>query len=331
MGKILHFAFVVMVTTAAATALLASLNFATLDRIKSMDMKTQTEARNTALSDAVKFDESKEITSGNTKFIPGMDSSGKIIGYVATVNSPGYGAKGIVYVLGIGTDGKVKGMKVTDATAETPGLGSNVTKEEWQKHWTGKDKNYQFDKSVDGFAGATISPKGVYSGMIAALKDFDGISSAVSNTDSNKTVVDETAKIIEGGVYLDNGKAEKSGDNLFTPVFGVEGIILGYITEVSCKGYGNKPIKFILGIGIDGKVKKLKITDVSGETPDIGQNVVTEEWQDHWIGKDKEYKFNKSVDVTAGATYTSKGICDGMNSALQNFTKVKGAQANGQK
>ena len=69
-----------------------------------------------------------------------------------------------------------QGLKITDATTETPGLGTNVLREEWQKHWAGKDESYEFDKSKDGFAGATISPKGVYTGIKATLKDFKSIS-----------------------------------------------------------------------------------------------------------------------------------------------------------
>lgn len=176
MRKIIHFAFVVMVATGVATAVLASLNFATINRIKEMDLKTQTEARETALAEAVKFDETKPVVSGNSKFVPGYDSKGNIAGYVATVKSQGYGANGIVFVLGIGIDGKIKGMKITDATTETPGLGTNVLNEVWQRHWIGKDKSYEFDKQVDGFAGATISPKGVYTGIKSTLENFEAVS-----------------------------------------------------------------------------------------------------------------------------------------------------------
>lgn len=176
MGKIFHFAFVVMVTTAIATGILASLNFATQGRIKEMDLKTQMEARKSALPEAVKFDEKKSIKCGNSSFIPGYNQNGEITGYVSTVKAQGYGANGIVFVLGVSKDAKIKGLKITDVTTETPGLGTNVLREEWQKHWAGKDESYEFDKSKDGFAGATISPKGVYTGIKATLKDFKSIS-----------------------------------------------------------------------------------------------------------------------------------------------------------
>ena len=101
MGKIFHFAFVVMVTTAIATGILASLNFATQGRIKEMDLKTQMEARKSALPESVKFDEKKSIKCGNSSFIPGYNQNGEITGYVSTVKARGYGANGIVFVLGV--------------------------------------------------------------------------------------------------------------------------------------------------------------------------------------------------------------------------------------
>lgn len=37
----------------------------------------------------------------------------------------------------------------------------------------GKDASYEFNKSADGFAGATISPNAVYTGIKRALNSFN--------------------------------------------------------------------------------------------------------------------------------------------------------------
>lgn len=185
MGKVIHYALVVMITAALSTAILGILNYSTMSRLEEMDKKTQAEARKTALADAVSFDETKKKNIDEIDFIPGLDANNVVIGYVATVNSPAYGAKGVTFVLGIGMDGTVKGIKITDSTGETPGLGTLINKEEWLNHWKGKNITHTFITKVfpegDAFAGATISPKGVYNGMQKALKAFEAIKGGNAN------------------------------------------------------------------------------------------------------------------------------------------------------
>lgn len=185
MGKVIHYALVVMITAALSTAILGMLNYSTMSRLEEMDKKTQSEARKIALSDAVGFDETKKKNIDGIEFIPGVDANNAIVGYVATVNTPAYGAKGVTFVMGIGMDGTIKGIKITDSTGETPGLGTLINKEEWLSHWKGKDITYSFVKKVfpegDAFAGATISPEGVYKGMQKALKAFEAVKGGIAN------------------------------------------------------------------------------------------------------------------------------------------------------
>ena len=56
---------------------------------------------------------------------------------------------------------------------ETPGLGAKVMDKAWQAIWIGRDSSYTFNKSTDAFAGATISPTAVYTGMMRALTVYD--------------------------------------------------------------------------------------------------------------------------------------------------------------
>jgi len=43
----------------------------------------------------------------------------------------------------------------------------------WQDSWAGRDSSYEFNKSTDAFAGATISPNAVYNGLIKTLKVYE--------------------------------------------------------------------------------------------------------------------------------------------------------------
>lgn len=56
---------------------------------------------------------------------------------------------------------------------ETPGLGSRISGLKWQSMAIGRDASYKFNKAVDGFAGATISPEAVYTGIKRALDSFN--------------------------------------------------------------------------------------------------------------------------------------------------------------
>lgn len=127
-------------------------------------------ARTLVLPQAQSFDESQAIQKDDFLFIPGFDGNKKVVGYVVSVNQGGYGGN-INFSLGIDLAGKVTGLKVMNHQ-ETPGLGAKITGEEWQKLWIGRDKEYKFDKSVDAFAGATVSPNAVYSGIIRTLSAY---------------------------------------------------------------------------------------------------------------------------------------------------------------
>ena len=113
-------------------------------------------------------DFTSKVIAENTKKI--VNAAGEVVGYVASVTEPGYGGD-INFVVGINNDAKITGLNVV-TSSETPGLGAKINEKEWQEHWIGKDATYEFNKSVDAFAGATISPKAVYTGVIKALNTY---------------------------------------------------------------------------------------------------------------------------------------------------------------
>jgi hypothetical protein len=74
----------------------------------------------------------------------------------------------------VNVKGMAKVKKIVDSK-ETPGLGAKINNLGWQKSWLGRDKNYEFNKSVDAFAGATISPRAVYRGIKKTLAEFEKV------------------------------------------------------------------------------------------------------------------------------------------------------------
>ena len=156
-NRYIHFGIVLGLIAAISAGLLGGVNDFTSKVIAENTKKIVNEARKEVLPEASDFKEEEA-------------NAGEVVGYVASVTEAGYGGD-INFVVGIDKDAKVTGLNVV-TSSETPGLGAKINGKEWQEHWIGKDATYEFNKSVDAFAGATISPKAVYTGVIKALNTY---------------------------------------------------------------------------------------------------------------------------------------------------------------
>lgn len=170
-NRFVHYGIVLLVIAAVSAGILGLVNDFTKTVIAENNERAQNEAKRQVLAAASEFRAEEAVTSEGLEFIPGYDANGKKVGYVTTVAQPGY-AGDITFILGVNLDGEITGVRVTNQ-AETPGLGAKIADVEWQDHWIGKDSSYEFNKSVDAFAGATISPTAVYTGLIRALKAYE--------------------------------------------------------------------------------------------------------------------------------------------------------------
>lgn len=174
MNRLVHYGAVLLIIAGLAAGLLSAVNSVTAPQIEKINKEIVNNARKEVLPQASTFKAEEGVVAGDETFIPGYDESGALVGYASTVNTNGYSGN-IAFVLGLDLDGTITGLKVT-SQSETPGLGTNIEKPEWQKIWIGRDKTYEFEKQVDGFAGATITPKAVFTGVKKATKDFEGVS-----------------------------------------------------------------------------------------------------------------------------------------------------------
>lgn len=170
-NKFLHFGIVLFVIAAISGGILGFVNKFTKEVISQNQKIEIDSARRRLLTNAVEFKEDKKVISENFEFIPGYGKDGEIVGYVTEITEDGYAGK-ILFVIGIDMNGKITGLNVIE-NQETANLGARITEEDWQNHWIGKDSSYEFNKSVDGFAGATISPNAVYSGLMKALRAYE--------------------------------------------------------------------------------------------------------------------------------------------------------------
>lgn len=170
-NRLIHYGIVLMLIAALSAGILALANNKTSPIIDKMKIDLKENARKEVLKKASKFED--KIKIDDYEFIKAFDENNNLIGYVVETKESGY-ADIIEFILGIDKTGKITGLKVI-SMKETPGLGAKIENKDWQEKWVGRDKNYMFNKSVDAFAGATISPNAVYTGIKKVLNSFEKI------------------------------------------------------------------------------------------------------------------------------------------------------------
>ncbi|MEE1054130.1 MAG: FMN-binding protein [Acutalibacteraceae bacterium] len=158
------------------TLALSSANLLTENKIKALAQENQ----NKAMSKLIKADSYNEQTDeidGEEITYTTAENSDGIIGYIFTVDVNGYGGA-LSVMTAINTDGTVAAIEILDASNETPGLGQNVTKQDFYTQYSGvksgvevvKDGTGSADNNtVNAVTGATISSKAVTKSVNTAL------------------------------------------------------------------------------------------------------------------------------------------------------------------
>ena len=110
--------------------------------------------------------------------------------------------------------------------------------------------------------------------------------------------------------------------------------IVGYAFKTSANGYGGT-VKVIVGINTNGAVTGIEITDISGETPGLGQNVAKADFSTQFKEKSKALSVvkqnpgNNEIKAVTGATISSKAVTTAVNTALELYkTATKGGATN---
>ncbi|MGF6906944.1 RnfABCDGE type electron transport complex subunit G [Fusobacterium sp. PH5-44] len=170
-NKFIHYGLVLFIIAGTSAGILGLVNSKTKPVIDANNQKKEDSARIEVLSEAVGFDVNQIIRVGEYEFIPGYNDKKELVGYVVKGTSNGYGGP-MELIIGISLSGKITGLNVL-SQKETSNLGDRITGEAWRNSWKGRDVNYEFNKSVDAFAGATVSPTAVYNGIKAMLKAFE--------------------------------------------------------------------------------------------------------------------------------------------------------------
>lgn len=109
----------------------------------------------------------------------------------------------------------------------------------------------------------------------------------------------------------------KKGNYEFIPLY-ENGEIDSYIVYTSTKGHSKAMIYYMIHIDEKGKINKLKIIK-HRETIGLGAKISNTDWQNMWIGRDKNYEFETKTDAFAGATFTSYNLYKSIKDVLDKI------------
>ncbi|MBQ7728700.1 MAG: RnfABCDGE type electron transport complex subunit G [Clostridia bacterium] len=185
MKQIVKNTIVLLVITLVAGSLLAATYAITKNPIKQAEEQAEKEAFLAVFPEASEFQDAEgpfhdtdSLTVGSVKRAKG--TNGEELGVAVKVTtSAGYGGD-IAMVIGIKTDGTVSGLKILSASNESPGLGANCLKPEFQEQYAGKKTGLTYSKTgaedneIDAISGATITTRAVTSAVAAVLDMYEG-------------------------------------------------------------------------------------------------------------------------------------------------------------
>ena len=172
----LKLGFILFIITAIASGVLAYLNTLTQPIIEENQRVAQEKARKEVLPSAFTFEEvfDEEVVGEPTYHI-GKDAEDNIVGYTFVASLYGYSGD-VKTMVGVNTDLVIEKIKII-SQAETPGLGANCEKPEFQEQFSGKQKTeMKVDKdggTIVSLTGATITTRTIANSIKATMNKLD--------------------------------------------------------------------------------------------------------------------------------------------------------------
>ena len=100
-----------------------------------------------------------------------------------------------------------------------------------------------------------------------------------------------------------------------------DGADAGYCVEVGPTGFGGA-VDTMVGISAEGEITGISVIAAAGETPGLGANCTTPEFQSQFAGQPADgsvavTKDGGSITAITGATITSRAVSEGVNAAVK--------------
>jgi electron transport complex protein RnfG len=358
-NEMVKLGFVLFLIAAIAAGILSVSNLITSDLIAMAEEAASSgpEVAGAVISGGVKFenidtDLIENISSKNEKFVDAkkvLDKDGNEIGYAVRTLSvmPGYGGDMELYV-GISSDGEIAGIKVL-SLQETPGLGTNVEKKDFQDQYIGKASDSVLqtvktppsnDSEISALAGATFSSMSFTSAINNATSIYNSYlkegAEIGNDEDKELTEADIANMLVASGnsfEEIDSAIIDtiKAGNNKFVDAMVVldeSGAEIGYAVRTLSKiaGYGGN-IEISVGIDKNNIITGI-IVESMNETPGFGSKVADDEFKSQFLNKGIEDEFkivlgnafaDNEIDSLAGATMSSNSFASAVNNALEIY------------
>ncbi len=160
---------------------LSATNLVTAPEIDKLAQQTLKQTMESVIS-AENYPEKSVDIDGETVKYNLAEKDGSTVGYIFTFAEKGYGGD-INVMTAIDCDGKIAAVQILDASNETPGLGQNVTKEDFCSQYKDKSGTVTVVKNgadgenneIDAVTGATISSKAVTRAVNRAVEVFNTV------------------------------------------------------------------------------------------------------------------------------------------------------------
>ena len=175
MKYFLKLGLILLIISAIASGILAFINSITRPLIEENERREKEEARLDVLPEAVTFD-SLTVLNEETVYTA-KDDSGIIVGYTFIACKYGYSSN-VKTMVGLKPDLSINKVKII-SQAETPGLGANCVKPEFQAEFADKTENeLKVDKDggdIISLTGATITTRTIANSIKEGLNKLKNI------------------------------------------------------------------------------------------------------------------------------------------------------------
>jgi len=139
----------------------------------------------------------------------------------------------------------------------------------------------------------------------------------------------QAAEETRSGVISADSFAEKTlDDRIYYEALDQNGKLIGYAVESASQGYGGE-IKITVGFDLQGGILGVAVADAGEETPGLGSNIAKPAFLKQFEGQSGPLSLRNGggtgeIDAVASATYSSTGVVDAVNQAMELCHKVIG-------
>ncbi len=265
------------------------------------------------------------LVSFGVKAAPQVDTSALTPGATLRGEAEGYGGGMVIVTMKLDDNLAIADLKI-DASSQTPGFGQRCAEDtEWQSAIVGQT----LPVTVDALSGATITSTAVQDAINGAqpyeAEEASAPAPQVIAETENATLgvySDGSAAVAPSSSYtgslnvtldVKDGKVQSGTVEAVQPT--AEPLPEGALTA-SAAGFAGDPVNVTVTLNDDGTIATLTV-DASTQMEGIGLVCEKEEFTSQFVGKKGPFTLGDGIEACTGATFTSQGVVDAVNSLFE--------------